>query len=458
MTEAIINTISSNQSLEDQSHTKKTRAIKITCRIIGVLDDGIKSISAQSLYYIKQADVIIGGTRTLELFKSYYSSASSQLDLTGNITKIPFWIKTAQQNNQHVVVLATGDPLCHGIAKYIKEKIDFATCEIHPNVSTIQHACARIGLAWQDLKICSAHNKDTGEWQTGSDSQHSLYFLLQQLHQHDKLAVFTSPENSPDRIARMLKTEGFESDFTLTVVENILRPDENIIEAIDINTATKKSFANLNIVILQRINKKTNSVILGCADHLYKQRKPNKGLITKREVRVVSLARMQLHQNSIVWDIGAGSGSVGLEASRLCPNGHVYAIEKNTEDFNIASQNKKAMRVTNYTLVNAKAPALLELWPDPDAIFIGGSGGELAELISICISRMLSNACLVMNFVTIENMATAVESLKSFNITWDVTQLSAARSKPILHMNRLQAENPVWIVTAQKQVDENEQN
>jgi len=446
MTEAIIESISNTKI-----NLKTIKQSSINCRIIGVLDDGIESLSNQLLAYIKQADVIIGGTRTLKLFASQYSSSATQYDLTGNLGNIPQWIKTAQQNNQQIVILATGDPLCHGIAKYIREKIDFNTCEIFPNVSTIQLACARIGIPWQDVKICSVHSKDTGEWQTGLDAAHSLYRLLQLTQQHDTLAVFTSPENSPDRIARMITLEGFGDDFTLTVVENILRQNEKIIGPLEISMATQKKYAELNIVILQRCNKKLETTLFGLADESFKQRKPDKGLITKREVRAVSLARMQLQKNSIVWDIGAGSGSVGLEASRLCPDGHVYAIEKNIADFDIVTQNKINMRATNYSLVNNKAPETLNSWPDPNAIFIGGSGGELAELISLCISRMLPNACLVMNFVTIENMSTAIECLKTLSTEWDVTQLSAARSKPILHMNRLQAENPVWIVTAQKE-------
>jgi len=450
MTEAIIESISnsiSELSVDNQLST-------ISCRIIGVLDNGADSLSKQTLDFIKQSNVVIGGTRTLTLFQELFSDSVEQKDLTGNLSNVPLWIKHAQKNNQQVVVLATGDPLCHGIAAYLRKKIDFKTCEIIPNVSTIQMACSRLGLAWQDLKICSIHSKDTGEWQTGFDANHGLYQLLQLSQQHDLLAIFTSPENSPDRIARMLSLEGFSNDFTLTVIENILQTNEKIIGPLKISKATQEKFAALNIVILQRCKTQQQKILFGLADTLFKQRKPDKGLITKREVRAVSLARMQLQHNSIVWDIGAGSGAVGLEAARLCTNGHVYAIEKNEADFSIANQNKENMIVTNYSLVNAKAPDKIDKWPAPNSIFVGGSGGELAELISICISRMLPNGYLVMNFVTIENMATAIECLKKLNAQWDVTQLSAARSKPILHMNRLQAENPVWIVTAQKDLEE----
>ena len=162
------------------------------------------------------------------------------------------------------------------------------------------------------------------------------------------------------------------------------------------------------------------------------------------------IPRLQLRVNSIVWDIGAGSGSVGLEASRLCPQGYVYAIEKNPADVAIANQNRTKMAVTNYRVEHGKAPDLLANWPDPDAIFFGGSGGELAELITLCLSRIKPGGWLVMNFVTLENLALATQRLSELNAAWDVTQLQASRSQPILHMHRMQAENPVWIVSAQQ--------
>ena len=163
----------------------------------------------------------------------------------------------------------------------------------------------------------------------------------------------------------------------------------------------------------------------------------------------MSLARMQLRADSVVWDIGAGSGSVGLEAARLCRNGHVYAIEKNEDDAAIVQRNRLAMGISNHSLVHGKAPQGLQDWADPDAVFVGGSGGELAELIALVLKRLKPQGWLVMNFVTLENLAAAVEALKANGATWDVLQLQAARSKPILHMHRMAAENPVWIVCAQ---------
>jgi len=190
--------------------------------------------------------------------------------------------------------------------------------------------------------------------------------------------------------------------------------------------------------------------VFGFDDADFVRRQPEKGLITKLEARAVSLAKLGLRAGSVVWDIGAGSGSVGLEASRIARLGHVWAIEKNAGDAANARENARRLRATNYTLAEGRAPDGLDMWPDPDAVFIGGSGGELAGLIALCLARLAPGGRLVMNFVTLENLATATAALAAVGADWDVTMLSAARSQPILDMHRLAAQNPVWIITARK--------
>ncbi len=425
------------------------------CLIIGVLDDGEQSLSVAARDSIRQADVVIGGLRTLSLFKNVFNKKAVTHDLTGSLSKVPEWINAAQEKGRSVVVLATGDPLCHGIGRYLIKKLGQECCTIVPNLSMLQLACARLGLAWQGLEIYSVHSRDAGEWETGAGSEHGFYPLLEAVCKHDLIAVFTSPENTPDRIARMLLREGLGDDFVISVAECLLRENERIIKDIPVAEAAEQSFVDPNMVILQRQTAQVENVLFGRADNTFSQRKPDKGLITKLEVRAVSLARMQLRSDSIVWDIGAGSGSVGLEAARLCSNGYVYAIEKNAQDVAIVKENRQRMAIFNHRIVHDKAPAKLDDWPDPDAIFIGGSGGELADLIQVCLSRLRSSGWLVMNFVTLENLAEATRILKQTAANWDVTQLQASRSQPILHMQRMQAENPVWIVCAQKTDQEN---
>lgn len=432
------------------------------CRIIGVLENATLGLTPAATQAIGKADIVIGAARTLNLFKTLFKNDSQQYDLTGKLSHIPQWVSAALDNHQQVVVLATGDPLCHGIGKYLLSKLGQHRCEILTNVSAHQLAFAQLGLTWQQAHICSVHAKDAGEWAACDDDQnhdnnigplHGLFPVLQAVQSHDLIAIYTSPENSPDRIARMLISEGLQNRFSLSVAEDLLGPEQRIVKELSLESAAGQSFASPNIVILQRLAPLQNEILFGLADQEFKQRKPDKGLITKREVRALSLARLQLRQNSIVWDIGAGSGAVGLEAARLCSQGYVYAMEKNPDDVAIALSNKQTLNISNYHLTHAKAPDKLDSWPAPDAVFIGGSGGELHQLIELCLRRMKPGASLVMNFVTLENLSTATTTLQQLNAVWDVTQLQASRSQPILHMHRLQAENPVWIVSARAQTD-----
>jgi precorrin-6B C5,15-methyltransferase / cobalt-precorrin-6B C5,C15-methyltransferase len=415
------------------------------CHVIGVLDDGASSLNATALAWLRNADVVIGGARTLALLKNEFKPGAICRDLTARLKEVPEWVRAARADNLCCVVLATGDPLCHGIAPYLAQHLCVQALDILPNLSTLQLACARIGLAWQDARIVSVHARST--------PGHGLYALAQALRQHSRLLVLTSPDNSPDRIARLLLAEGLGEDFHMAVAENLLQPEERVLAELSAQEAASMRFAALNVVLLWRVTPMPRPVRFGLADAEFEQRQPEKGLITKQEVRAVSLARLQLRADSVVWDIGAGSGSVGLEAARLCPQGHVFATEKNEEDCAIASRNHAAFGVANYSLYHAKAPEGLDAWPDPDAVFIGGSGGELAGLITGVLRRLRPNGTLVMNFVTLENLATAtaaLQALESEGVSWDVLQLQAARSKPILHMHRMAAENPVWIVCARR--------
>lgn len=421
------------------------------CAIIGVLDNGTDSLSHIALKRLREADVVIGGHRTLTLLAAEFKSSSSTYDLTGKLSLVPEWIRQAQQDGLRCAVLATGDPLCHGIAAYLLSRLCVDAFDILPNVSTIALACARLSIPWQDIEICSVHNKDAGDWHVCADMTHGLYSLRRSIALHDRLAILTSPFNSPDRIARMLVMENIADQFQMAVVSELETAEEAVVRDIPIAELAQRTFADPNVVLLWRTTLRREPVLFGVADHQFQQRYPEKGLITKREVRAVSLARMQLRINSIVWDIGAGSGSIGLEAARLCPQGHVYAIEKNAPDCDNVLANRTQWGVHNFTLVNARAPEGLEHWPDPDAVFIGGSGGELAELIMLINQRLLSRGVLVINVVTFENLATALDALKQTGLHWDVTQIQTARGKPILGMQRLAAENPVFIISASKE-------
>ena len=424
-----------------------------TITLIGILDDGWAGLSDAAREQLAKADVIIGAGRTLDLVRASVSKAELK-DMNGALTRVPAWAQTALAEGRAVAILATGDPLCHGIAAWLGDKLD-APLEILPNVSTFQLACARFRQTWQDIIIASCHSKDAGEWFAGATPTHGLYPAMRAIAQHAHVFLFTGPENNPARLARALQTAGYASDeVSLSVACRLQLPDEQLFPALTLDEAARTDFPEPNVVLVQRAER-SGAQTFGLDDLEYIQRTPEKGLITKQEARAVSLAKLRIKPDATVWDIGAGSGSVGLEAARLTPHGHVWAIEKNEGDAANARANAARFRISNYSLFDGKAPQHLDTWPAPDAVFIGGSGGELGELIRQILARLKPGGRLVMNFVTLENLATATAALTELNAAWDVVQLQASRSQPILDMHRMAAQNPVWIVTAGKPLETN---
>ena len=272
------------------------------CRLIGVLDNGADGLTPQALRHVREADVVIGGQRALALFAAHLKPGAETRDLGAQLSQVPGWVEQARANRRKVVVLATGDPLCHGIGKYLGDKLGCDALDLLPNVTTLQLAFARLCLAWQDAHICSIHSKDAGDWTPGAGPEHGLYALLQATRQYDLLAVFTSPENTPARIARMLVAEGLDAGWHMTVAERLLQAGERVLRNLTLAEAAQQDFADPNVVVLTRCIPAEKTILFGLADERFHQRKPDKGLITKREVRAVSLARLQLTADSIVWD------------------------------------------------------------------------------------------------------------------------------------------------------------
>lgn len=429
------------------------------CTLLGILDDGWAGLTDAAREHLGTAAVVIGAGRTLALVRPHLRDGVTMHDMGDALGKVPGWIEAARAQGLATVVLATGDPLCHGIAAFLMGKLGKDSVEVLPAPSTLQLAFARFKRPWQDYRIASCHGVDAGEWNAWAPGAtpahgHGLYQIVRAVAEHPRVAAFTSPENGPDRIARALLAAGYGADVRLSVAACLAQPDETLFADLSLTAAAAQRFPDPNVVLIERSEMERSDTerraIFGFEDTDYIQRQPEKGLITKLEARAVSLAKLGLRADSLVWDIGAGSGSVGLEASRLACRGHVWAIEKNPDDAANTRENARRLKATNYTLLEGKAPTGLDTWPDPDAVFIGGSGGELAQLITLVLDRLKPDGRLVMNFVTFENLATATATLAAAGAPWEVVQLQASRSQPILDMHRLAAQNPIWIVTARK--------
>ena len=188
---------------------------------------------------------------------------------------------------------------------------------------------------------------------------------------------------------------------------------------------------------------------LGLPDDAFAQRRPLRGLITKSEVRAVSLYKLGLRRDSTVWDVGAGSGSVALEAAVIASAGTVYAVERDAECLEMLRQNIAQLGPDNVLAVEGEAPDALADLPDPDGVFVGGSGGRLADILKCTAARIRDGGRIVVNLAAIERVAQTRACLDLLGFEVEITMMSASRGKPLPDGTmRLAAENPVFIVTA----------
>jgi precorrin-6Y C5,15-methyltransferase (decarboxylating) len=182
----------------------------------------------------------------------------------------------------------------------------------------------------------------------------------------------------------------------------------------------------------------------------FAKRMPKKGLITKREVRLLSLASLAIRPDSVVWDIGAGSGSVSIEAALLAPEGRVYAIEVDPEGVAICRENLLAHAVDNVEIIAGRAPEALRDLDTPDAVFVGGSKGSLQEIIEVALDRLAPGGRLVVNAITLENAGEAYQALRARGLVPEVTLLQISRGEPVARYLRYEALNPIQIFAVTK--------
>ena len=332
-------------------------------KLIGIGDNGQESLLPQYAQWIEESRVLVGGERLLSFFPNYQGE---KIVIKGGLQAL---VEQLQKETRPTVVLASGDPLFFGIGGYLSSKINI---EVYPHISSIQLAFAKMGESWQDAYFVSVHGR-------------SMKGLAQRIDGRKKIAILTDETNSPQAIAKYLKHFSM-TEYDAFVAENLQGENERC-RFLTLDEMERTSFFPLNVVILKQRVAWSNVPLLGIPDDAFLQRKPDKGLITKREVRTLCLQELGLKENSIVWDIGTCTGSVAIEAAKIAREGEVYAIEKNEPDLANCFQNQRKFRA-DITAIHGKAPEGLEHFPDPDAIFIGGTGGEMADLIQICCQSL----------------------------------------------------------------------
>lgn len=394
-------------------------------KVIGIGDDGKHSLLPIYESWISNSEILVGGERQLAFFPDY---DGDKIVIKGALSTLVTSLQQHQESNKVIVVLASGDPLFYGIGRYLATKLDV---EIYPYISSIQQAFAKMNESWQDAYVVSVHGR-------------SMKGLAQKINGKKKIAILTDTDNTPAKIARYLQSFHM-NEYRAFVAENLGGENERC-QYYELKEMENSEFSPLNIVILQQTSQPI-TYSFGIDDEEFHQRKPEKGLLTKKEIRTLSLSELKLKENSIVWDIGTCTGSVAIEACLIAKEGQVFAIEKNDHDLENCRANMVKFR-TDFTVVQGKAPERLDEFPNPDAIFIGGTAGSMADILSVCCHRLNEKGRIVLNAVTIENLAQAVELFKENGLETTITLAQVSRSKPILNLTRFDALNPIYIITA----------
>jgi precorrin-6Y C5,15-methyltransferase (decarboxylating) len=343
--------------------------------------------------------------------------------------------KTLPQSN--VAVLASGDPLFYGIGHRLLTEFPKEIIEIYPALSSLQRACALFQISWDDAKITSLH---------GRTHSHIPGLLLA----NKKNLVLTDAKNSPDRIAgqlldylQLIGDASLPQKIIMLVAENIGLENEKIFCG-NLLEGSKHSFSLLNVLCLLVPSLPDNSSYnyrFGLTEDSIQH---SRGLITKSEVRAATLHQLQLPMDGILWDIGAGSGSLSIEAARANPGLTVYAIEHKAEELENIKNNIVKFRCYNIVPVFGRAPEALDQLPDPDRVFIGGSSGSLPEIIELLDRRLNNDGRLVVNGVIEKTVQVTPELMKKYGFTVTSSVIKVSRTEAD---GRTLDFNPITIMT-----------
>ncbi|RTH26883.1 precorrin-6y C5,15-methyltransferase (decarboxylating) subunit CbiE [Thermus scotoductus] len=399
--------------------------------VIGIGAKGKEGLSLAALRRLQEAEVLIGGKRHLAHFPEH---PGEKVPVQGPLEALLDLAEARLKEGKKVAFLASGDPLFYGIGKRVLAR--FPEAEVHPAPTAFQEAFARLKLPWDNARFFSLHGRPLGG-------------VLLELSLSPLSVVYTDPENTPQRIAQALLEMGL-GGFRAYVAERLGEEDERVRSFPGLKEVAEASFLEPNLLILEA--KGSLPSRLGFfPDEAFEQRIPKKGLITKREVRLLALGLLGLPPNGVLWDVGAGTGSVGIEAARLAPFGEVYAVEKNPESWPHIEENARRFGAYNLVLVKGEAPGALRGLPAPHAVFVGGSGGELEGILRVSLKALRPGGRLVVAAIILENLLTAYGFLKETGLPLEGFQVQAGRVVPLGPYRRLEAQNPITLLAVTKE-------
>lgn len=415
--------------------------------VIGV---GYRPLDKKAREIILSSNIILASNRLSEVFKGYeeYEAVKDKVKVINNVDETINFIKSQIPNLNRIVLLASGDPMFFGIGRRSVMEFGRDMVEIIPDLSCIQLAFSRLRESWDDAFLMSLHGGPDPEKRRRLP--YGIEDIPSLLQRHNKIAILTDKENNPSKIARVLALSPISQGGSsiVYVCERLGYPDERITKGLPEEIA-RLSFSEPNVVILVRSGIPQESIketVFGLTE---KDISHSKGLITKDEVRAVTIHKLRPPDKGVLWDIGAGSGSVSIEVARMCPHLKVFAIEKDMAQISHIKKNKEVFKMPELTIIHGEAPEILGELPEPDRVFIGGNGGRLEEIIKF-IHKVMPSGLVVINATTFETLNLAINLLKGFDYDLNVVEVNISRMKLLKGHHHMTSQNPVFIITGER--------
>jgi precorrin-6B C5,15-methyltransferase / cobalt-precorrin-6B C5,C15-methyltransferase len=394
--------------------------------IIGVGDDGLAGLNAHSLARAKAASVLFGSRRLLK--KADFPEA-----------QLHFWEDGYDQSlaalmarrGLPTVLIATGDPMHFGIGATLSAKLSSDEHESIPGPSAFSLAAARLKWPLQETECISLHGR-------------SVDLLARHLAPRARILALTSSGKTVAEAAALLTERGYGRS-RLTVLEHMGGGGERIVQASALE-AGSQSFADLNTLAIE-CEPYPQQIYFGAAPGLPDDAFEHDGQLTKREVRAATLCALQPFPGALLWDIGAGCGSVGIEWMRAARGARAVAVEENDARLAMIEANAKALGVPELKIVKGAAPDCLRGLPAPDAVFIGG-GITDARLFEGAFDALIPNGMLVANAVTVQGEARLIELAGKHGGA--LSRMAVSRAEPVGGFTAFKPMMPVTMLTLRK--------
>ena len=379
---------------------------------------------------IETADILLGAERMIERYsakieKRPYYMTEQILPYLEQLQKNGL---TEQKDPLRVTVLFSGDTGFYSGAKKLADilKKDGYEVQIFPGISSVIYLAARVGKSWEDAKIISMHGR----------SQNFIYAVAN----HEKTFLILG-KSAGKEICEKLKYYHLEQ-VTVSVGNHLSYPDEEIVIKKG-NELQAEDFGDLTTILIENPKPEKRTGIHLADEELIRGSVP----MTKEEVRTVSIAKLKLTKNAVIYDVGAGTGSVSIEAALQGENLRVYAIEKNPEGAELIRKNMQKFRTDQIQVIEGVAPEALEALEMPTHAFIGGSTGQLKEIIQ-CIKKKNPDVRIVINAISLETVKEAMEAMEEGLLADpEIIQLNVAKSKKLGRYHMMTGLNPIYIIS-----------